>query len=509
MWGNLQDTTLQNALKGPGQLLDGQKVLDYIRGSSANEGQNSGQFRPRYRGAPGVAPLGDSPHNTPLLVQYGGGGTVFLGANDGMLHAFDANTGKEQFAYIPSALISKLAELTNGHAFYVDGEILMTTPAQTPGQYLLVGALGRGGKGLYGLDASNPAGFYENNVKWEINGSRTCPDPDPDTNYLGNVVGSLVYAEVKGKPSVVFGNGYNSCSDKAALAIVNAIDGSVAFIKASDESKNGLAAPGIGEDPTDHAVSAYAGDLLGKMWKFGMIPLLGTPQKILDPGVAPQPITAQPATMVIEPTPGTKRTFVFFGTGSYLGVADRGTTAPQYLYGLADNSGATVSRSDLKPLTFTTAENNGLRVKTATPQSGAATDSKKGWYIQMTDAGERVVSAPIFYRDSVIFTSIVPSNKNDPCDDSKGSGYLYMINPKTGETVERLFILDGAEVPDVASNSNIGEVLGGMPGQARIIEGRIVICGQDVAKCISLGEPHSPPDNPSKGRISWREIITH
>ncbi|MDR2015122.1 MAG: hypothetical protein LBP99_05815, partial [Azoarcus sp.] len=32
MWGNLQDTTLQNALKGPGQLLDGQKVLDYIRG---------------------------------------------------------------------------------------------------------------------------------------------------------------------------------------------------------------------------------------------------------------------------------------------------------------------------------------------------------------------------------------------------------------------------------------------------------------------------------------------
>ena len=46
---------------------------------------------------------------------------VYVGANDGMLHAFNDNDGKEKFAIIPKNLLGKLKELrTNAHQFYID-----------------------------------------------------------------------------------------------------------------------------------------------------------------------------------------------------------------------------------------------------------------------------------------------------------------------------------------------------------------------------------------------------
>gem|GEM_PF-633104 len=523
-WASL-DSPLQNALRGPGQLLDGQKVLDYIRGSNENEGPNPGQFRPRYRGGANRAPLGDNPHNSPLFVKYSESAkTLFLGANDGMLHAFDASNGKEQFAYIPSALVSKLAELTNGHNFYVDGEILVTTPTQTPDQYLLVGALGRGGKGLYGLDVSNPATFQESNVKWEFNGSQACPDPNPSSAFLGNVIGSLAYAEISGQPSAVFGNGYNSCNDKAALGIVSVANGSATFIKASDELGNGLAAPSIHEDAVTHAVSAYAGDLRGKMWKFGLIPQLsGTPQKLFDTGTADRPITARAAAVTLNTAPDAKKTFVFFGTGRYLTISDRSIPpVQQNIYGLTDNDGSTLLHSDLQERVFgTTGSVSGVPVKSILPLAGnAVTNNKKGWYISLVEKGERVVSTPIIVQDIAIFTTIIPPVDGDPCD-PKGSGWLYFVNAQTGSALDFVFLdingdgkLDENDKVDGKSPSavKVGDLLGGMPGQAKMVNGRVVVCGLDSANCISFGTPFSQPDDDThdgaaRGRISWREII--
>jgi type IV pilus assembly protein PilY1 len=77
--------------------------------------------------------------------------TVYVGANDGLLHAIDASNGNELFSYLPNALFPKLHKLTQtsyAHDYYVDGEIAVSTSFQTPGKSILVGALGRGGKGL-------------------------------------------------------------------------------------------------------------------------------------------------------------------------------------------------------------------------------------------------------------------------------------------------------------------------------------------------------------------------
>jgi len=101
---------------------------------------------------------------------------VYVGANDGMLHAFNASTGKEAFAYVPEGLygtaaapnLKRLSEAGYTHRYYVDGspfvaDIYMgakssakTTDEEKAANWksLLVGTLGAGGKGYLVLDVT-------------------------------------------------------------------------------------------------------------------------------------------------------------------------------------------------------------------------------------------------------------------------------------------------------------------------------------------------------------------
>ncbi|HET6789671.1 MAG TPA: PilC/PilY family type IV pilus protein, partial [Aquabacterium sp.] len=112
-------------------------------------------------------------------------GALFVGANDGMLHAFDDSNGKEVFAFIPQAVMGNLARLadinyggttdevaTNSHRYFVDG------PMTESDAYLgstwtnvLVGSTGAGGKSVFALkmDTTTPTSLNANSVMWEIN----------------------------------------------------------------------------------------------------------------------------------------------------------------------------------------------------------------------------------------------------------------------------------------------------------------------------------------------------
>lgn len=49
---------------------------------------------------------------------------VYIGANDGMLHGFNANSGDEEIAYVPHAVFAHLNKLTDPacmHRYDVDG----------------------------------------------------------------------------------------------------------------------------------------------------------------------------------------------------------------------------------------------------------------------------------------------------------------------------------------------------------------------------------------------------
>ena len=148
-------------LPAPGGTADGlgEMRLEYLRGVRALEEEASGTPLRRRTGV-----LGDIIRSTPLLVRHKSGrSVVYAGANDGMLHAFDASDGKELFGYLPHTLIPALSQLASPgyrHRPYVDG-----SPghgeARIHGRWhtVLASGMGMGARGVFALDITDPPAF--------------------------------------------------------------------------------------------------------------------------------------------------------------------------------------------------------------------------------------------------------------------------------------------------------------------------------------------------------------
>ncbi|BCU07713.1 pilus assembly protein [Allochromatium tepidum] len=511
-WSSLiaaDQTTLGNA-----------DVVDYLRGERSKELQNGGGFR--NRAIDNV--LGDIVHSSPYYVKDTN--TVYVGANDGMLHAFDATTGKELFAYIPSAVIPKLKDLTQPsytHAYYVDGDIAVSNLDQTPGKNYLVATLGHGGKGLFALDVTNPTTFSASNFLWQYF--------NPSDNDLGYMLGRPVLAKMNnGSFAVVVGNGYNSNTGKAVLYIFNLATGSlITKIDTGVAGDNGLATPGVVDVDGDNDVDViYAGDLKGNVWKFDVshsnpnqwksaFMSGSTPKPFFvakDPSNNRQPITAQITSVLnqVSGDPNYGKRFVFFGTGSYFRSGDPADTKIQSWYGLIDDNAQITSRSDLQARSVL-AEGifSDKQVRTFSDATANDMTDKKGWVLDFTThPGERIVTASRYYKfaqPTLIASSIIPVV--DPCVPG-GNGYVNAINPFTGARLTQGFfdVNKNNDFSDDKLNNNLigGIDLGvGMPSEPTIVGDRLIVGGSrgtiaDIR--INLGI------SPLKERISWREIVT-
>ena len=287
--------------------------------------------------------------------------TVFVGANDGMLHGFDATNGNELFAYVPQGAYANLASLADpayAHKYFVDGspftsDYCKTYDASVPPKCTawgtaLVGFMGAGSKGYFMLDVSDPA---------SMSGSKVIMDKtvttDPDLGYIfqkpvtekSNPLSSRQIARMNnGKWALVTGNGYNSADEKAVL-IIQYMDGSAPtkiYATTTAGGANGLSAPRLFDLNGDGRVDvAYAGDLKGNLYKFDLGKTSpsdwavagGAPMFRAKQGGTDQPITTAPAYM-IHPSGGL---VVTFGTGQNLTTADRSDTTVQSFYGVYDN----------------------------------------------------------------------------------------------------------------------------------------------------------------------------
>jgi type IV pilus assembly protein PilY1 len=231
---------------------------------------------------------------------------IYVGANDGMLHAFradtgDANSGKEIFAYVPAAVYDNLSKLTAPsyvHKPFVDGS-LSAGDAYVGGTWktVLLGGLGGGGKAIFALDITNPTAMGVSQVMWEFE----------DAADLGYTVGQAQIALLNnGVWAAVFANGYNSTSDRAYLYLVNLQTGAlIKKIPAGVGTSNGLSTHVLYDSNGDQTVDAvYAGDLQGNMWKFDLTGSNVTAWGVANAGVPlftarnasneVQPITSQP-----------------------------------------------------------------------------------------------------------------------------------------------------------------------------------------------------------------------
>lgn len=498
-----------SALARPGGPVDypvtGTENAAYIKGDSALEERNGGLLRNR-----ATTVLGDIVNSSPAYVDDTK--TLYVGANDGMLHAFDADTGVEQFAYVPGLVnLGNLSQLSRGdytHKWFVDGPVVVTSRKLTPGKNYLVGAMGRGGKGLYGLDVTNPAAFGTGNVTWELGGS------NPN---IGLVTGRPILARVGGGTvAAILGNGINSTNNRAVLFVTNAATG--AIIRELDTgagdaaNPNGLSAPTgiLGRDGRTLAY-AYAGDRLGNVWKFDMSsasPASWTVTKMFTAKSAGGTGAVQPITggVTVATDPRTYKRWVFFGTGSYMTTTEADDKAPntQGMYGIID-TGSTVTYAQLKKRSIinTGASQDGYPVRTFEAKADLAA-TYNGWYMDLPGNGERIVQDAQLVSNILVTASMIP--EGDACEAS-GSGYINALDAFTGTSAGKSFFdldNDGDTTDQSIGGVPVGSVnFGvGMPTLPIFLDGKLIVGGTNAGEKPGSGGIVGK----EWSRVSWREI---
>lgn len=478
---------------------------------------------------------------------------VYVGANDGMLHGFRASDGREEIAYVPNFVYSNISTnnlslLTSPyytHRFYVDG-----TPTVGDAFFggawhtMLVGGLRKGGKGYYALDITNPSAFSEANaaqiVKWEFPNPANAPDLDMGFSYSQPAIVKMA----NGQWAAVFGNGYNSTgTGRAMIYVVNIADGTL--IQKIDTAAsggggaivNGVATNGMGTpavvDLNDDYVAdyIYAGDLLGNMWRIDVrsstpadwnltanVLKLFTATDGATPTPAVQPITTKPS-VGFHPL-GYGGVMVYFGTGKFLENFDNvasGTQVTQSFYGIYDR-GATGRPSEPSRREATIIGRGDLLAQTLTTETGTVTGSAGtfsrrnvtdnpirwrldrssttthlGWYVNLTDNGEKQVTDSLLREGRIIFTTLSPGS--DACSPD-GTGWLMELDSTNGGRIDETLDLNGDGRFDALDN----------PGYTYGAAGAKSTVSGGLSSPIVLTNPDGPPP-PGGPRYSETKLV--
>ena len=389
---------------------------------------------------------------------------VYVGANDGMLHAVNGaltgtDAGREMFAYVPSGLFAGptatpgtngLAALGNPsfvHHYYVnatpgvfDIDFNRTYGASGAADWrsVLIGGLGKGGRSYYALDVTNPAGMSTETlaaakVLWEFT--------DADMGYTygePTVVKTRKYGWV-----VILPSGYNNTGSQGYFFIVNPRTGAL-LEKIGTGAGAGLAhVNAFVIDRSDGvADAAYAGDLLGNLWRLDLTPQsdpYAAPTRIAtltNASSQPQPVTTRP---VIEVDPKTGRRFVMLGTGVMLDNSDIGSTVQNTFYAIVDGKASRFNASSDLPasISFPITRNKLADNTNLLDDISYDLETQIGWYIELGTGGSgsvgwRVVNDPSSTFGIVTFAATLPNG--DACNPS-GISRIYAVNFGTGKSV--------------------------------------------------------------------------
>jgi type IV pilus assembly protein PilY1 len=549
----------------------GSDRLDYIRGETV----------PDFRVRSGA--LGDIVHSSPQLVaapgyyypdNWGTGApensapyssfardnrtrqrVVYVGANDGMLHAFDAGTytdgsysagtGRELFAYVPGVLYKNLPELTHPrytHKYYVDG-----TPAigdAFDGQQwrtVLVGGLRQGGQGIYALDVTDPGSVNEANaagtVLWEFT--------DADDADLGYTYSTPIIARMNnGRWAAVFSSGYGSTENddhkgngRPALYIVDLFTGALqAKLQPNADIKHhGLSEPtAVDLDGNRTVDMIYAGDLGGFVHGYDVTGTSGDQwvsdnrrRHILVFRARTEDGLAQPITSAISvgSHPTGEGLLLFFGTGKYLepndqsestrmhsvyAVWDKLTGRKQY-----DNDKTTQNllKQNISGQSIRALDSDGDGIEESSVEVRVSTqrpinwNTHRGWYVDLiynSPEGEQVVAKPVLRDGKLFVTTHIPSG--DECNPQQ-DGWLMVFDPGSGAMInDSPFDLDG-DGSFRNDNSLTGIQIDGNPFAAPTFAATAT---DDVLLIQSETNPVARSmivdASMQNGRLSWREL---
>lgn len=421
-------------------------------------------------------PLGDIVHSGPV-VQYHLTATgiiksyIYVGANDGMLHAIDGDTGEEAWAFIPPGQLSRLQKLLDdGHDYFVDGSLSLHEKGT---KKILFFGERRGSSYYYALDVTDPLQptfkyrlnealletlDWDNNGEEELSGGATLSQSWSRPREVRLKVGSSSY------DLLLLTGGYDpnqdqttpAASDTAGRAIF-AIDPDSGAVTALNV--NGALWPAmthciLDASPIDrnydgYVERVYAGDLGGNVLALRDADHDGNWEKHL--------LFDLPPTLIVGgQTINLGRKFMYapevaaepFGELIYIGTGDReaptATTHVDAMYAIPSTwqtiDPAGEAYQTLTPGNLVDVTDNKIQDGSDEEKASAETALKlnKGWQMRLPNPGEKVVSSPLLYNKTLYFTTYTPGTDTasftDPCssDLDRGVARLYAVDYLNG-----------------------------------------------------------------------------
>jgi|GEM_PF-388012 len=573
------DTVMRNALnKNPADNSTdslGEQRIDYLRGVRTQENATTNAFRrrasvmgdiinsgPVFKKEVDENIKGDSDYPTFVQSVASRTATVYVGANDGMLHALRASDGKELFAYVPLAVATTLNRLTNPsyqHTPFVDGvPSVGEAKIGTKWRTVLASGMGGGAQGVFALDVTDPDHFEDGStdqskVLFEFT--------DQDDPTMGNVLTQPQLVKVKipattsgGSPTykwfIAVSSGYNNYvndgtgryqSDGSQAIFFLSLDKAtgVAWAEGTNYFKiavpanntttaNGLANPGVLLGTQGEVTALYAGDLQGQLWKLDLSEGLNaqniTDGKILRGGTTPmftatapsgarQPITTPP--MIANTGQGAN--MVVVGTGKFMEKTDATSTGVQSIYGIWDDNGTATSDFGLtRSALAVNGLSEGSTAVAITPPTtsytlGRGAGQKRGWYFDLAANRERIAVEGAQGFSTITINSTIPTGD---CS-GDGDGRSYTLNPITGIPALPVDLGTGGGMLGIPIYLSV-ELDGGnystrytsgarsFTSAERIISPTTKLTGaNNIAKVKSS---QLLQDTVRSGRVSWREV---
>jgi len=485
--------------------------------------------------------MGDMLHTEPLVVTYAKGAAdgsgkkqyIFAATNEGYLHAFDVDSGKEKFVFAPEALLKNSFSLFNNagtardHKYGVDGTLTYWhDDANHDGNvdssekvYLYFG-LRRGGRAYYALDVSN---INQENPQVKLLWKKT--NDDDGMGLLGQTWSAPYLAKVRTsdgtkKEAMIISGGYDQKDDRDDPLKPKFLDDATTTVTSDNREdamghniyildmhtgellwdldgsmsensplKNSI--PGgvriLDVDRNGVIDRMYFADTGGFVWRLDLSEALSKSgddksklTKLASLAVKDsrdaRKFYNEPDVAVMSPN-GKTMFAVSIGSGFRAHPQDK--TIHDKFFVLKDVSPYDELASDFDAIevdSLASVSVSGSAGSVALTQSGFGDANKdKGWYLSFPeDTGEKVLATAITVDGIIAFTSMVPKVVTDSVDVCKApvsDGRLYALNILTGEAGFNLDESEESNVKDRITDNDafVSIVRGEIPGKPQIV----------------------------------------
>jgi len=440
-------------------------LINYVHGLDAYD-DNYNTIRNEKRGWI----LGSFLHSRPFIIHYPDRTVLYGGANDGMLHAFDDETGEELWGFIPPCLLSRLKELhTDALAdklIFVDGSPKAYISYDASGNLnraILIFGLRRGGNYYYALDVTNPLvpRYLWRIYKDRTQGSFTKYYQELGQTWSAPIIGKVPYGNQSTNPPgykwvAIFGAGYdegqdedNPPSDDIGRGIYMADvetgdcvwyhsykggDNNMTYCIPSDVTKLDIDGDGM-------INRLYVGDANGRMWRFDIGDLnkngYSDPDEWTGRMIFKSNAGSSEKRKIFYPPDVTLENgyeMLFFGTGDR--EAPKSNKDMDRIYAFKDkNVSAIKGEPDLVDVTADLIQ-TGTEAQKQAVQSDL--DTKYGWFIKLDKQdGEKCLASPVVFYRTVYFTAFAPTvgSIDDKCFIGEGVAWLYAVDYRNGSAV--------------------------------------------------------------------------